>query len=190
MILDNLLLFTGTSNGASGGVTSSSYADSFAQTANTYSCSNILDLGVTSGVPSSANGGGARDLGIGDDPMLKLLVRVGTAGVSAGGGTLQLELAGAPDNGSGAAGSYTVMWLSAAYTMAQAYAGADLANIDVPRVIAGQVLPRFLRLRFIVASATITAGTMVGTIVVDRDDQILGTTGVMGGYPAGITVSN
>ena len=29
---------------------------------------NIIDLGVISGVPSSAQGGGARDIGIGDDP--------------------------------------------------------------------------------------------------------------------------
>ena len=105
MILDNLLLFTGTSNGATGGVTSTANTDSIAQTAATYACSNIIDLGL-SGLPSSANGGGARDMGIGDDPMLKLLVRIGTAAVSAGGGTCQLVLSGAPDNGSGAAGSH------------------------------------------------------------------------------------
>ncbi len=190
MILDNYLMFTGTSNGATSGVTSTAYTDTFAQTAATYACSNTIDLGVTSGVPSSANGGGARDIGIGDDPMLKLLVRVITAGVSAGGGTLQLTLSGAVDNGSGAYGSATIMWTSAAYTMAQCYAGADLANVDVPRVIPGQALPRFLRLSFIVGTATITAGTLEGCIVIDRDDQILGTGGALSGYPAGINVAN
>ena len=64
MIIDGYLLFTGTSNGATGGVTSTANTDSVAQTAATYTCSNVLDLGVTSGVPSSANGGGARDIGI------------------------------------------------------------------------------------------------------------------------------
>ena len=93
MILDNLLLFTGTSNGATGGITSTANTDApTAQT--TTAASNVLDIGVASGVPSSANGGGARDIGIGDDPMLKLLARVVTAFVSAGGATLQPQLQG------------------------------------------------------------------------------------------------
>lgn len=190
MIIDGFLLFTGTSNGASSGITATANTDSFAQTAATYACSNVIDLGVTSGVPSSANGGGARDIGIGDDPMLKILARVATAGVSAGGGTLQLQLQGCVDNGSGGIGSATTMWTSAAYTMAQAYAGADLANVDVPRVIPGQALPRFLKLNLIVGTATITAGTLEACVVLDRDDQILGTGGALSGYPAGVAVAN
>ena len=63
MIIDGLLLFTGTSNGASGGITSTAYTD--APTTGTQRASNILDLGVSSGVPTDANGGGARDIGIG-----------------------------------------------------------------------------------------------------------------------------
>lgn len=190
MIIDGYLLFTGTSNGATGGVTSTANTDSVAQTAATYTCSNVLDLGVTSGVPSSANGGGARDIGIGDDPAMKLLIRIITAVVSAGGGTVQFVLNGGIDNGSGAIGTTTAMWTSKAYTVANCYAGADLANIDVPRVIPGQALPRFLQLQFIIGTATVTAGTVEAAIVLDRDDQILGTTGAMSGYPAGVTVAN
>lgn len=184
MILDNLLTFTGTSNGATGGITSGAQTD--APTTGTQAASNIIDLGV-SGLPSSANGGGARDLGVGDDPSLKfsaMVIAAFTAGTS-----LQLQLQGAPDNGSGAPGSYTTMWTSAAIAEASLVAGAQLANIDVPRVVFGQALPRFLKLNFI-SVGTHSTGTIECNIVLDRDDQIMGTGGAYSGYPAGLTVVN
>ena len=185
MILDGLLTFTGTSNGATGGITSGAQTDS--PTTGTQIASNILDLGVASGVPSSANGGGARDIGVGDDPSLKLSAICPVA--FTGGTSLQLELDGAPDNGSGAPGSYTIMWQSQAIVEATLVAGQQLANIDVPRVVPGQPIPRFLRLRFI-SVGTHSAGTIEAQIVLDRDDQIIGTTGAYSGYPAGIVVAN
>lgn len=184
MILDGLLTFTGTSNGASGGITSGAQTDS--PTTGTQIASNILDLGVTSGVPTSANGGGARDIGTGDDPMLKLSVMCTTA--FANGTSLQLELDGAPDNGSGAPGTYTPMWTSPAIAEANLVAG-PLCNIDVPRPVPGQPLPRFLRMRFI-SVGTHNAGAVEAQIVLDRFDQVLGTGGALSGYPAGITVAN
>lgn len=186
MYLDNLLTFTGTSNGATGGITSGAQTD--APTTGTQVASNIIDLGVASGVPSSANGGGGRDLGIGDDPALKLSAIITTT--FTGGTSLQLELSGAPDNGSGAPGSYTVMWLQpAAIVEASLLAGAQMANVDLPRTIAGQAPPRFLRLRFITVG-THTAGAIEAGVVLDRDDQITGATGLYSGYPAGLTVAN
>lgn len=184
MIRDNLLLFTGTSNGATGGITSTTHGD--APTTGTQIASNIVDLGVTSGVPTSANGGGARDIGVGDDPMLKLSGIVTTA--FAGGTSLQIELDGAPDNGSGSPGAYTVMWQSQAIAEANLVVG-EIINVDVPRVVPGQALPRFLRMRFI-SVGTHNAGVIEGTIVIDRFDQIVGTTGALSGYPAGVTVAN
>ena len=185
MIIDGLLLFTGTSNGATGGITAGSNTD--LPTTGTQDASNVLDLGVSSGVPNSASGAGARDLGIGDRPSLKLMVRVVTA--VTGGTNLVLELQGAPDNGSGGQGSYTVMWTSPTYLEAAMIQGAELANVDVPRVVWEQVLPRFLKLTF-VSTGTHSAGAIEGAIVIDRDDQIIGTTGAMSGYPAGVTVAN
>ena len=185
MIRDALLQFCGTGNGASGGITSGQWTDS--PTTGTQIASNILDLGVTSGVPTSANGGGARDLGVGDDPSLKLSAICTVAFTS--GTSLQLELDGAPDNGSGAPGAYTVMWTSPAIAEAALIIGAQLANIDVPRAIWEQVLPRFLRLRFISVGTHVT-GNITGEIVLDRMDQIIGATGAMSGYPAGVTVAN
>lgn len=189
MILDNSLLFTGTSNGASGGITLAANTD-FPTAQTTTAASNVIDLGEVLGLPAYASGGGARDIGVGDDPSLKLLARVTTAFVSAGGATLQLQLQGAPDDGSGGQGAYTTMWTSAAYSIAQAKAGADLANIDVPRVIANQPLPRFLKLNFIIGTSTMSAGGIEACIVIDRDDQIMGTSGNISGYPAGITIAN
>ena len=184
MILDGLLTFTGTSNGATGGITSGAQTDS--PTTGTQVASNILDLGVTSGIPSSANGGGARDIGVGDDPMLKLSATVTTT--FTGGTSLQFELDGAPDNGSGAPGSYTVMWQSQAIAEAQLIPG-QMINVDVPRVVPGQPLPRFLRLRFITVG-THSAGAVEAQIVIDRFDQIVGTTGALSGYVPGVTVAN
>lgn len=184
MIIDGLLLFTGTSNGATATIANASYTD--APTTGTQASSNELDLGVKSGVPASSAGGGARDIGIGDDPMMKLLIVVTTT--FTGGTNIAISLQGAPDNGSGASGSYTTMWTSPTILEASLIQGTYIANIDVPRTIPGQVLPRFLRLSN-VTSGTHTAGAYLGAIVLDRFDQI-GLSGTLSAYPAGVTVAN
>lgn len=184
MILDGKLLFTGTSNGATGGITSTALAD--APTTGTQTASNVIDLGIDDGIPNeTGGGGGARDIGTGF--QLKLLIQVVTA--FAGGTSLQAQLSGAPDNGSGGIGSYTTMWTGEAVLTAALVAGAYLANVSVPRVVPGQVLPRFLRLQFI-TSGTMSAGAVIGTIVLDRFGQVTGTSGNISGYQAGITVAN
>lgn len=189
MILDNFLMFTGTSNGATGGITSGANTD--APTTGTQTASNIVDLGVgtvtNEQIPTFARGGGARDIGVGDSPALKLLVRVTTT--FTGGTNMAVDLSGAPDDGAGGQGAYVVMWLGPTVVEANLIAGADLANVDVPRVIPTQPIPRFLRLRFI-TSGTHGAGKVEGCIVLDRDDQIKGTTGALSGYPAGVNIAN
>ncbi len=165
---------------------------SLAQIVGTYASGNMLDYGILSGIPSSANGGGARDMGIGDDPALKLLVQVGTAFISAGGGTLQVTLQGAIDDGTGNPAGFTSWWASPLYTIAQLTAGARLLNMDFPRPPDGVAVPRYVRLLYGVATATITAGTLVAGVVLDRDDQMYQGTAnnIIGGYPAGINVAN
>lgn len=178
MILDWYLSFSGASPAAP--------TDS--PTTGTEVASNIVDLGVTNGIPTSANGAGARDIGVGDTPALKLMVVVTTAFAS--GTSLQIDVAGAPDDGTGAPGSYTVMWTSPAVAEANLDVGAQLGTIDFPRVVPGQTaLPRFLRMRYITVG-THTAGALRANIVLDRDDQILGVDSVYSGYRAGITVAN
>lgn len=176
MILDALLQFDS--------------AAQLAQPVGTYNSSNVIDLGVNSGVPSSASGGGARDIGIGDDPAMKLFAVVTTLFTSAGAATLALILQGAPDNGSGAPGTWSTFWQGPTNALAALVAGAELANIDMPKVPAGVAVPRFLRLQYVIGGATTTAGAVESLLVLDRFDQIKGTGGALSGYPAGITVAN
>ena len=182
MILDAFLLFTGgsASPGNSDGATDS-------PTTGTQESSNIIDLGVLSGIPSSANGGGARDMGIGDDPALKLMVNVNTT--FTGGTNLQVSISGAPDNGSGAPGSWVIMAYGPVVLEAALLQGTRLLQIDMPRPAPGEAVPRFLRLDYI-NSGTHNAGKIEGTLVLDRNDQIVGTTGALSGYPAGINIAN
>ncbi len=186
MILDNFLMFTGTSNGATGGVTLGANTDRF--TTGTQTSSNIIDLHMA-GIPVLASGAGARDIGIGDDPAMKILAVV-TAAFGAGTNVI-LTLQGAPDNGSGAPGSFVSWWSSPTYTQAQLVQGARLMDMDMPRPPAAVGIPRFLQLQY-VSTGTFTSGALEACIVLDRHDQAYQSTSnaVLGGYPAGITVAN
>lgn len=159
----------------------------------TQASTNVLDYGILSGIPSSANGGGARDMGIGDDPTLKLLVLVTTAFASAASaGTLSVAIQGAVDNGAGAPAAFSTWWTSPVYTTAQLNVGSRLMDIDFPRPPDGVAVPRFVRLLYTVATATMTAGAISAFVVLDRDDQMYQGTdnSIQGGYPAGITIAN
>lgn len=182
MILDAFQLFTGggSAPGNGDGATDS-------PTTGTQNSSNTLDYGVILGIPSYANGGGARDMGVGDDPALKLMVSVTTAFL--GGTSLGIVLQGAPDNGSGAPGTWTTMYTGPVVLLAGLTAGARLADIDIPRPVPGQAIPRFLRLNY-VNVGTFTAGAVEAAVVLDRNDQPVGTTGALSGYQAGINVAN
>lgn len=149
---------------------------------------NVIDLHMA-GIPVLANLQGARDIGIGDSPALKLLVQVTTA--FAGGTSLIVTLQGAPDNGSGSPGSYASWWATPTYTTAQLVVGARLMDMDMPRPPAAVGIPRFLRLAY-TNSGTFTAGILQAYIVLDRMDQMYNSTNnaVLGGYPAGVTVAN
>jgi hypothetical protein len=186
MIIDNFLLFSGTSNGATAGITSGPYTD--APLTGTTSSSNVVDLGVINGIPTSLNGGGARDIGIGDTPALELLVVVTAAFV--GGTSLQAVLQGAPDNGSGAPGAFFTLWTGPAVALANLTQGAYLANVDVPRVIAPNPLPRFLRMQYVAVGTFTAGGNVEAAIVLDRFDPVIGPTGLNSGYPPGIVINN
>lgn len=151
---------------------------------------NVIDLGITSGIPSSANGGGARDIGIGDDPAMKLLVQVGTAFATLT--SLQVALQGAVDDGTGAPAAFSTWWTSPAVAAASLVAGARLFDMDMPRPPQGIAIPRYLRLNYIVAGSNASAGTLNSYIVLDRDDQFYSGTNnaIEGGYVAGINVAN
>jgi hypothetical protein len=177
MILDGYLMFT--LSPANGGDL---------PTTGTQNSTNVIDLGVVSGIPASAvNGGGPRDIGIGDDPAMKILVQVIVAFAS--GTNIAVALQGAPDAGSNTPGTYTTMTTGATVTEANIIVGTRLLDQDMPRPVPGQALPRYLRLSYI-NSGTHTAGAIIGALVLDRHDLPEQSNAVLGGYPAGITVAN
>ena len=204
MILDAFLTFAPTTNpfqvaNAAGGPT-----DIGPGTGNV----QIVDLGLglqtTSNptgiaIPGVAAGGGARDIGVGDDPSMKILVDVMGAFASAGTTTIQLFLLGAPDNGSGAPGAFTVFasgptitTVSGGTVQGGGSVGAHLMDLDVPRQPDGTAMPRYLKMQLT------TTGTGTGNpntllyagIVIDRWDQPWGPTGIPSGYVPGITIPN
>ena len=183
MILDSSLQFTGFP--ATGGivVTGTNYD---LPTTGTQNSSNIIDLHMA-GIPVLAASQGARDMGIGY--QLKMLVQVITA--ITGGTSLQVFLEGAPDNGSGVAGTFFDWWTSPVYAEATLVAGARLYDMALPRPPAGIVMPRFLRLGY-ESVGTHTAGSLGAWVVLDRFDQVYQGTNnaILGGYPAGLTVAN
>jgi hypothetical protein len=175
MILESQLAFDINANVSPNGTTQAS--------------TNTIDLHLVSGgLPVLANLQGARDIGIGDDPALKLLVQVTTTYV--GGTSLSVAVQGATDNGAGAPAAFSTYYLSPAYAVATLIAGARLYDMDVPRPPAGIAMPRFLRMLYTSVGAVV--GNLSAFIVLDRDDQVYQSTGnsVQGGYPAGITVAN
>src|SRR5712691_2124677 len=131
MIIDALLQFDSGAN--------------LAQVVGTYNSTNIIDLHMA-GIPVLAASQGARDIGVGDRPSLKIHALVKTTFASAGAATLQLALQGAPDNGAGSPGTWSNFALTQAYALATLVAGARLMDIDMPRPPAGVPFPRFLRM--------------------------------------------
>lgn len=183
MILDSLLFFTGGVGGTGNG---DGLTDS--PTTGTQNSSNQLDL-AGPGLPASGTSPAVpgRDLGIGDDPALKLMILVTTA--FTGGTNLQVGFQGAPDNGSGIAGSFTTYATGPTVTDANMVVGVRLFDVDWPRPDPLSVPPRFVRLTY-VTSGTHTAGKIEGTAVLDRFDQPQQSKATSGGYPPGITIAN
>jgi hypothetical protein len=175
MILDNLLTFDLNSTITVVGGTQAS--------------ANVLDLHIINGgLPVLSNNQGARDIGIGDDPAMKILVVVTTA--FSGGTSMSVAFQGATDNGSGVPNAFTTWYTTPVYTTAQLVLGARLMDMDVPRPPAAVAVPRFLRLLYTTVGAA--TGVVGSYLVLDRDDQMYQGTGNQnyGGYPAGVTVAN
>jgi hypothetical protein len=157
MIEDGLLQFTGTAGTA---------GSTDAPTTGTQTSTNILDMANT------------RDMGIGDDPALEILVRVLTAFAS--GTSLQVNLQGAPDS-SGSPGTWTTYVAGPVVAEAQLVVGAGLLETTIPRTAPGVANPRFYRLQYVTVG-THTAGAIHGAVVLDRQDNVY--------YPPGIVIAN
>lgn len=133
----------------------------------TATSTNVIDLGAP------------RDLGIGDDPALKIAIFVGTTFTSTAAATLQIQVQGSTDNS-----NFTVMAESRAYAIADLVAGTKLFPIDLPAAGGVQAIPRYLRLNYVGGVATFTTGKLGAWLVLDRQDSMPPT------YPPGVVISN
>lgn len=149
MIIDGLLLFSSAQNLTTGTIDST----------------NVIDL---------LN---ARDMGIGDDPALKIACFVTTAFATTDAATLTVQALGSTDNS-----TYTVYAESRAYAAAALVAQAKLLPIDWPHRGPGDALPRYLKLSYVMSTLHFTPGAVSAMLVLDRQD---GTQ-----YPPGIYISN
>jgi hypothetical protein len=207
MILDALTLFTGGPGGIGTVPPGTSLRIADLVTATGATSNNILDLaqGQTNtnnvALPPSASTPNAqpiRDLGIGDDPAMKILVQAIGGAWAPGGATIAVALQGSPDSGTGTPAGFTTYYSSTAVsgtTINTAGAGgARLMDMDMPRPPAGVAEPRFLQLLYTVAGGpfTGTSNFLIAGLVLDRADQVYNATNntIWGGYPAGIVVQN
>lgn len=107
-------------------------------------------------------------------PLIDILI--GTAFVNdTGTPTLTIEYQGAPDDGSGGAGTYETYRATGALATANLTAGQRIRMEFVPPFPLND-RPRFLRLNFAIAAGTnYSAGTIAAAVVVtDRDDWFVG----------------
>jgi len=117
---------------------------------NSRASTNVLDLGAN------------RDMGIGDDPSLKLLVLCPTGFTTTNAATLQVQVQASTDSAT---------WVTLAQTdvlpVAQLAAGSKIAKMDLPN----NGLTRYLRLNYVVGTGVFSAGTVTSAIVLSRDDN-------------------
>ena len=138
----------------------------------TAASTDVIDLGV------------AEDLGVGDDPALKVVVVPLSTFTAGGAATMQVAIEGSPDNS-----SWTIMAetepLSLAAINSAVTAGSQnpyLCSWDLPSLVANQALPRYIRMLYTVATGPMTGGTLSAFINLDRQQNR--------SYPAGINIAN
>lgn len=158
-----------------------SVAQAITSTANATTLVDVTGAG-SGNAPTMIGGNGGVigfDIGSGDGVTIPYLVMVvTTAFVSAGGATLQVTLQAAPDNGSNVAGSYTVLYTSAAFTAANLALGETLVVPVPPRALSGQpgeALPRFYQVVYTVATSTFSAGKVTTGLLLNPPTTLTGT---------------
>lgn len=149
---------------------------------------NVLDMGLL-GIT-----GNGRDIGIGQDGGMRLAIYSNGLFAAAGAGTLEIQVQGAPDNGSGSPGTYVTYASSGALSLAQLNSFVGTGNsvklfpIALPPAEAGAAnsgfnppLPRFYRLNYVVATGPMTAGAIEAYLTNNRDDMVT--------YPSGFSTA-
>lgn len=124
----------------------------------------------------------ARDMGVGDDPALDVVVVVTSALLSAGATTLQVQFQGSTDNS-----TWTTYMQTDTIAKANLGQGAKI-SFDLPRLPPGVSRPRYLRLNYVVATGPFTSGNVTSFILVD-EQQNTGSPNQLG-YAPGIVIAN
>src|SRR5215472_6152617 len=160
MILDGQLMFTGGAGGIGAVPPGTTLRIADLVTATGATSNQILDLAIgqtnlAGGLPPSATSPSTqpfRDLGIGDDPAMKILVQAIGGSWAPGAATLAVSLQAAPDSGTGTPGAFVTWYTSVAVsgtTINSATAASTrLMDMDMPRPPAGSPIPRFLQLLY------------------------------------------
>lgn len=159
-------------------------------TANATNLVDVTGAGVNN-APTMIGGNAGTigaDWGAGDGEAIPYLVMtVTTAFVSGGGATMQVTLQAAPDNGSNAAGSYTVLYTSAVFTVANLGLGETLLVPVPPMALSptftttgalaakGESLPRFYQVVYTVATSTFSAGNVTTGFLLNPPSTFTGT---------------
>lgn len=197
MIMDKFLQFTGGSGGAPSN--GDGLNDAITTAVTLTASSQILDLAIIQpALPPSQTSPYPypfRDIGIGDDPAMKVLIQ--TTNAWTGGTSLQVFLQAAPDNGSGGTGTFVTWYNTPIIVAASLTAGVRLMDMDVPRppmLASGGAnpIPRFFQLAYTSVGTFSPAGLLRGAFVLDRFDQIYNANAnnVLGGYAPGVVVAN
>lgn len=124
----------------------------------------------------------ARDMGVGDDPALDVVIVVTSALLSAGATTLQIQFQGSTDNS-----TWTTYLQTDTIGKANLGAGAKI-SFDLPRLPPGVAKPRYFRLNYVVATGPFTGGNVTAFILVD-EQQNAGSPNALG-YAPGIVIAN
>lgn len=109
------------------------------------------------------------DIGAGDGMAIPEIVWTLPVGVQASaGGTLQVKLQAAPDNGSNVPGTYTDLYISKQFTGSELVANFG-GQFQVPPVTNdyGESYPRFYRLAYIIGTATFSGATITSNMVIN-----------------------
>lgn len=162
MILDGQLLFDTASSLAGNTSTASS---------------NVIDWSV------------GRDMGIGDDPALKIMVQITTAfSSSSTSNTLQVQVQGSTNSSTSGFVTFAETPAMTAAQIGLGLTGQRLFDIDLPRpslLFGVGNLPRYIRLNYLTAGVTAgwSAGSVTAALVLDRQDSAPT-------YPPGIAILN
>lgn len=121
----------------------------------------------------------ARDMGIGDDPAILLVVQAIAAFTAAGAATMNIQIQMSLDNI-----TYYVASESGPLPKASLTAGMKIWQTYLPHrpVQLGGTFPRYIKLTYVVATGPMTAGSVWAGLLLDSQSNP--------SYPPGIAIAN